>query len=150
VLLLVLHVHGLSRLLSCVIVAGSLAISTFFFNNKLLSRVSVDLGRSDELVSLLDLLLLVFLQTFLTLVGGEFTVRCALREVGGVLAVAASSHGVLASLGAIATGVGRLLLISFKQWSSSLFEFRAIITVDGVFILAVSVLPSTQLLHGGE
>jgi len=61
VLLLVLDVNGLSRLLSCVVVAGSLAVSTFFFNNELLPRISVDLRRSDELVSLLHLLLLVLL-----------------------------------------------------------------------------------------
>jgi hypothetical protein len=65
-------------------------------------------------VSLLDLLLLVLLQTFLTLVGSEFAVRCALRKVVGVLAGASSAGRVLSSLRSISTSVGWVLLVSFK------------------------------------
>ena len=43
VLLLVLDAQRLVRLLTSIVVTGSLAVSAFFFNNKLLSRVSVDL-----------------------------------------------------------------------------------------------------------
>jgi hypothetical protein len=114
VLLLVLDAQRLVRLLTSIVVTGSLAVSAFFLNNKLLSGVSIDLGSSYQLVSLLDLLLLVLLQTFLTLVGSEFTVRCALRKVVGVLAGASSAGRVLSSLRSISTSVGWVLLVSFK------------------------------------
>jgi hypothetical protein len=114
VLLLILDAQRLVRLLASIVVTGSLAVSAFFLNNKLLSGVSIDLGSSYQLVSLLDLLLLVLLQTFLTLVGSEFAVRCALRKVVGVLAGASSACRVLSSLRSISTSVGWVLLVSFK------------------------------------
>lgn len=97
-------------------------------------------------MSLLDLLLLVFLQALLTLVGSQLAVRSPLGKVVGVLAVATSSSGVL--IGSIATCVRRLLLISFK--CISLFEFWALAAIDSVFILAICVLASTQLLDRSE
>jgi hypothetical protein len=61
-----------------VFITWSLAVSSFFFNDELLSRVCVYLWSSDELVSLSNLLLLILFQAFLTLIRRQFTVRCAL------------------------------------------------------------------------
>ena len=50
------------------------------------------------MMSLLDLLLLVLLQTFLALVGSQFTVGCTFRKVASVFASACGASRVFPSI----------------------------------------------------
>jgi hypothetical protein len=101
-------------------------------------------------VGLLYLLLLVFLQALLTLVGSQLTVRGTLRQVVSVFASPSSCRWALAALRSISTCIGRLLLISFKHRGVGLFEFWALASINSIFILAVGVLASTKLLHRSQ
>jgi len=69
-------------------------------------------------------------------------VRGTLREVGGVLAVATGGSRIF--IRSVSTSIRRLLLISFK--CIRLFEFWALAAIDSIFILAISILATTQLL----
>jgi len=60
--------NSLMVVAATILFTRSLAVSSFFFDDKLLPRVSINFACCYQLMGLHDLLLLVFLQSFLALV----------------------------------------------------------------------------------
>lgn len=66
-----------------VFIAGSLAVGSLFLNDELLARVGIDFVHLGQLLLpllQLSLLLLILFESFLTLVGSQFTVRGSLGQ----------------------------------------------------------------------